>query len=152
MLLALFTTAGGISIAGNIHGSPVMNTALLASGAMLASLIGTTGASMVMIRPMIRANDNRRHNVHVFVFFIFLVSNLGGALTPLGRPAALSRLPEGRRLLLDDDAPRRRDAFAGGIVLAVFFALDTVIYREEDCCPDPTPDRRCGCAAWSTWR
>ena len=78
LLLALFTAAGGIVVTGNLHGSPAVNTALLAIGTGLASLIGTTGASMVMIRPLLRANDNRRHNVHVVVFFIFLVSNIGG--------------------------------------------------------------------------
>ena len=86
LLLALFTVAGGILVRGNIHGSPATNTGLLALGALLASFIGTTGASMVMIRPVIRANDDRRHNVHVVVFFIFLVSNIGGSLTPLGDP------------------------------------------------------------------
>jgi hypothetical protein len=86
LLLALFTTAGGILISGNIHGSPGMNTALLAIGALMASLIGTTGASMVMIRPVMRANDERIHNVHVIVF---------------RRPAAVFGLPARRRLFLD---------------------------------------------------
>jgi Na+/H+ antiporter NhaD/arsenite permease-like protein len=86
LLLALFTVAGGIVIRGNIHGAPAANTALLVIGAALASFIGTTGASMVMIRPVLRANDDRRHNAHVVVFFIFLVSNIGGSLTPLGDP------------------------------------------------------------------
>ncbi|WP_204280886.1 sodium:proton antiporter, partial [Serratia marcescens] len=62
------------------------NGAILAIGAVLASLVGTTGASMILIRPIIRANDDRVHNVHVVVFFIFIVSNCGGALTPLGDP------------------------------------------------------------------
>jgi Na+/H+ antiporter NhaD/arsenite permease-like protein len=84
MLLALFTTAGGIVVRGNIHGAPQTNAILLVMGSILASIIGTTGASMVLIRPIIRANDNRKHNVHVVVFFIFLVSNIGGSLTPLG--------------------------------------------------------------------
>src|SRR5215218_7261166 len=86
LLFALFTIAGGIRIKGNLHGSPLTNGILLLIGTVLASLIGTTGASMVMIRPLLRANDNRRFNVHVPVFFIFLVSNIGGSLTPLGDP------------------------------------------------------------------
>ena len=86
LLTALFTVAGGIFIRGNLHGSPGLNTAILAIGAVLASLMGTTGASMLLIRPLIRANDNRRHNAHVVVFFIFIVSNAGGSLTPLGDP------------------------------------------------------------------
>jgi len=84
LLTALFTVSGGIYVRGNLHGSPLLNTGILALGAALASLMGTTGASMLLIRPLIRANDNRRHTVHVFVFFIFIVSNIGGSLTPLG--------------------------------------------------------------------
>ncbi|WP_375460167.1 sodium:proton antiporter, partial [uncultured Enterovirga sp.] len=86
LLFALYTIAGGIVVQGNLHGSPMLNTGFLLFGTVLASLIGTTGASMVLIRPLIRANDERRHNVHVVVFFIFLVSNIGGSLTPLGDP------------------------------------------------------------------
>ena len=142
LLLALFTTAGGILVAGNIHGSPVMNTALLALGAMLASLIGTTGASMVMIRPMLRANDNRKHNVHVFVFFIFLVSNLGGSLTPLGDPPLFLGFLKGVDFFWTTTHLAAETAFAGGIVLALFFAVDTIIYRREGVLPDPTPDKR----------
>ena len=86
LLFALFTIAGGILITGNIHGSPATNAGLLAIGAAMASFVGTTGAAMIMIRPIIRANDDRVHNTHVVVFFIFLVANIGGALTPLGDP------------------------------------------------------------------
>ncbi|HAJ12484.1 MAG TPA: sodium:proton antiporter, partial [Comamonadaceae bacterium] len=86
LLTALFTVSGGIYIRGNLRGSPGLNTGILAIGTVLASLMGTTGASMLLIRPLIRANDNRKHVVHVVVFFIFLVSNVGGSLTPLGDP------------------------------------------------------------------
>ena len=86
LLFALFTISGGILVSGNLHGTPLVNSAILLIGALLASVVGTTGASMILIRPIIRANDNRRHNVHVIVFFIFLVSNIGGSLTPLGDP------------------------------------------------------------------
>ncbi|HEY1226230.1 MAG TPA: sodium:proton antiporter, partial [Ramlibacter sp.] len=86
LLTALFCVSGGIYIRGNLHGSPALNTSVLAIGAVLASLMGTTGASMLMVRPLIRANDDRRHKAHVFVFFIFIVSNAGGSLTPLGDP------------------------------------------------------------------
>jgi Na+/H+ antiporter NhaD/arsenite permease-like protein len=142
LLLALFTTAGGILIAGNIHGSPATNTVLLAIGAVLASVIGTTGASMVMVRPMIRANDNRRHNVHVFVFFIFLVSNIGGALTPLGDPPLFLGFLRGVDFFWTTRHLAGPTAFAGGLLLAVFFALDSWVYRHETALPDPTPDRR----------
>ncbi|WP_287384226.1 sodium:proton antiporter, partial [Mesorhizobium sp.] len=86
LLFALFTISGGILVAGNIHGTPLVNAGLLLIGAMLASVIGTTGASMILIRPILRANDNRAFNAHVVIFFIFLVSNIGGSLTPLGDP------------------------------------------------------------------
>ena len=86
LLTALYTVAGGIHIRGNLRGSPLLNTGLLAIGAVLASFMGTTGASMLMIRPLIRANDNRVHRAHIVVFFIFVVANAGGSLTPLGDP------------------------------------------------------------------
>jgi len=86
LLTALFTVAGGIYVRGNLHGSPGLNTAIMGIGAVLASFMGTTGASMLLIRPLIRANDNRKHVAHVIVFFIFIVSNAGGSLTPLGDP------------------------------------------------------------------
>ncbi|MDF3074642.1 MAG: citrate transporter, partial [Alphaproteobacteria bacterium] len=86
LLFALFTVAGGVHIKGNLKGSPALNTGLLAVGTVAAGWMGTTGASMLLIRPMLRANDNRRHNVHVVVFFIFLVANIGGSMTPLGDP------------------------------------------------------------------
>ena len=86
MLFALFTAAGGIVVRGRSTARPSVNTAFLALGTLIASMIGTTGASMILIRPLIRANARRRYNAHVVVFFIFLVPNIGGALTPLGDP------------------------------------------------------------------
>jgi len=86
LLFTLYVVSGGIFIDGNIKGSPTINTAILATGTVLASFIGTTGASVLLIRPLLRANDGRRSAVHAVVFFIFLVSNAGGALSPLGDP------------------------------------------------------------------
>jgi Na+/H+ antiporter NhaD/arsenite permease-like protein len=86
LLWALFTISGGIHVRGTLRGSPVLNLLLLLIGTALASWIGTTGASMVMIRPVLRANAWRKRKVHVVIFFIFLVSNIGGSLTPLGDP------------------------------------------------------------------
>ena len=94
LLTALFTVAGGIHIRGNLHGSPGLNAGILAIGAVLASFMGTTGASMLMLRPLIRANDNRQHRAHVMVFFIFIVSNAGGSLTPLGDPPPTGLYPD----------------------------------------------------------
>jgi Na+/H+ antiporter NhaD/arsenite permease-like protein len=86
LLGALFVISGGIVVRGTLAGTPGLNTVLLALGAVLASLIGTTGASMVLVRPLLRANSVRRDRSHVFVFFIFVVANVGGLLTPLGDP------------------------------------------------------------------
>ncbi len=86
LLGALFVIASGISIQGSLSGTPLMNTTLLAIGAALASVIGTTGASVLLIRPLLRANESRVARVHLVVFFIFIVSNCGGLLTPLGDP------------------------------------------------------------------
>ncbi len=86
LLWGLFTVSGGLVLRGDLRGSPPTSTALLLAGAILASWIGTTGAAMVMIRPLLRANARRRRKVHTIVFFIFLVANIGGALTPLGDP------------------------------------------------------------------
>jgi len=86
LLGALFVISGGIHVAGSLAGTPLVNTAILGIGAVLANLIGTTGASMVLIRPLLRANEGRHHRMHAVVFFIFVVANTGGLLTPLGDP------------------------------------------------------------------
>jgi len=86
LLWSLFTVAGGILIQGAPVGTPAANLILLLIGTFLASWIGTTGASMVLIRPIIRMNKYRKSKVHLIIFFIFLVSNIGGSLTPLGDP------------------------------------------------------------------
>jgi Na+/H+ antiporter NhaD/arsenite permease-like protein len=86
LLFALFVIAGGIRIRSNLVGTPAANTALLAFGTGFASVTGTTGAAMLLVRPLIQANLKRRRNAHVLVFFVFLVANIGGSLTPLGDP------------------------------------------------------------------
>ena len=86
LLWGLFTVSGGILLRGRLQGTPLLNTLLLAIGTFLASWMGTTGASMLMIRPLLKANATRKRKKHVFIFFIFLVANIGGALTPLGDP------------------------------------------------------------------
>jgi Na+/H+ antiporter NhaD/arsenite permease-like protein len=141
LLLALFTVAGGILVRGNIHGAPGTNTMLLGIGTVLASFIGTTGASMVMIRPVMRANDDRRHNVHVIVFFIFLVSNIGGSLTPLGDPPLFLGFLRGVDFFWTTTHLFMETLLAAGLLLALFFVVDLAIYRREGHVkPDPTPD------------
>ena len=145
LLFALFTISGGILVSGNLHGTPLVNSAILLIGALLASVVGTTGASMILIRPIIRANDDRRHNAHVIVFFIFLVSNIGGSLTPLGDPPLFLGFLRGVDFFWTATHMWPEAAFVGGLVLLIFFLLDTWLYRREDARPplqDPTPDSR----------
>ncbi len=142
LLTALFTVAGGIFVRGNLHGSPGLNTGLLATGAVLASFMGTTGASMLLIRPLIRANDNRKHQVHVVVFFIFIVSNAGGALTPLGDPPLFLGFLKGVDFFWTVTHLWGQTLFMVGTLLALFYAIDWFYYhkREEVRPVDPTPD------------
>ncbi|HEY9108772.1 MAG TPA: sodium:proton antiporter [Roseateles sp.] len=141
LLGALYTTAGGIFIRGNLHGSPALNAGIMALGAALASFMGTTGASMLLIRPLIRANDNRRHNAHVVVFFIFIVSNVGGSLTPLGDPPLFLGFLQGVGFLWTAEHLWGETLFLLAALLAVFWAIDAWLYRKEGFTPtDPTPD------------
>ena len=144
LLTALFTVAGGIYIRGNLHGSPALNTGILAIGAVLASFMGTTGASMLMIRPLLRANDNRQHKAHLVVFFIFIVSNAGGSLTPLGDPPLFLGFLKGVDFFWTIGHLLPMTCFLVGALLALFFALDWWFYhhKEEILPMDPTPDTR----------
>jgi Na+/H+ antiporter NhaD/arsenite permease-like protein len=142
LLTALFAVSGGIYIRGNLHGSPGLNTSILAVGAILASVMGTTGASMLLIRPLIRANDNRVHRAHVVVFFIFIVSNAGGSLTPLGDPPLFLGFLKGVDFFWTAKHILPETLFLVGTLLALFYALDSWYYhrREEIQPKDPTPD------------
>ena len=144
LLTALYTVSGGIYIRGNLHGSPGLNTAILAIGAVLTSFMGTTGASMLLIRPLIRANDNRKHVAHVVVFFIFIVSNAGGSLTPLGDPPLFLGFLKGVDFFWTVRQIFPETLFLVGALLAIFYALDSWFYhRREELLPaDPTPDSR----------
>ena len=143
LLVALFTVAGGIYINGNLHGSPLLNSGVLATGTVLASFTGTTGASMLLIRPLLRANDNRRYKTHVFVFFIFLVANIGGSLTPLGDPPLFLGFLKGVGFGWTMEHMLAPMFSASLILLLVFFVLDSYFYRKESAqtlARDPTPD------------
>jgi Na+/H+ antiporter NhaD/arsenite permease-like protein len=131
MLFALYTAAGGISVEGQLHGSPLVNTAILALGAAIASIIGTTGASMILIRPLIRANSARGFNTHVVVFFIFLVSNIGGALTPLGDPPLFLGFLQGVDFFWTMRALWPAALFTVAVLLLIFFLVDSYFYRRE---------------------
>ncbi len=143
LLTALFTVSGGIYIRGNLHGSPLLNTGILLVGGVLASFMGTTGASMLLIRPLIRANDNRRHCAHVVVFFIFIVSNIGGSLTPLGDPPLFLGFLKGVDFFWTVGHILPDTLFLMVSLLTIFFLLDSYLYRKEGVTRvDPTPDTR----------
>ena len=131
LLFALYVAAGGILVTGELRGTPIVNTAMLAFGTLTASVVGTTGAAMILIRPLIRANAARLHNVHVIVFFIFLVANIGGALSPLGDPPLFVGFLHGVDFFWTTRRLWFETALVAGIVLAVFVALDVSHYRKD---------------------
>src|SRR5215470_333149 len=131
LLGSLFVISGGIYVKGEFAGTPLVNTLFLAVGALLANLIGTTGASVLLIRPYLRANHKRRRTAHLVVFFIFVVSNIGGLLTPLGDPPLflgfLRGVPFQWTLNL---LPIWLTAV--GVVLLIFNIYDQYIFVRED--------------------
>jgi Na+/H+ antiporter NhaD/arsenite permease-like protein len=131
LLLALFTIAGGIVVTGSLSGTPLLNLGFLAVGAILASVMGTTGASMLLIRPFIRALENRRYKVHSVVFFIFLVSNVGGCLTPLGDPPLFLGFLQGVDFFwtLRHLWPETLSLTAA--LLVIYFLTDSYLYKKE---------------------
>ena len=131
LVTALYVVAGGIEIGGKLSGSPWMNLGLLALGTGLASWIGTTGAAMLLIRPLLRANAARRHRTHVVVFFIILVGNVGGALTPLGDPPLFLGFLNGVGFFWTTRALIVPMLLTVGLLLALYLAIDLVLYRRE---------------------
>src|SRR5437773_4478643 len=131
LLGSLFIISGGVYIRGAFAGTPLVNTAFLAIGAVLANLIGTTGASMLMIRPYMRANHVRQHQAHLVIFFIFIVSNTAGLLTPLGDPPLflgfLRGVPFQWTLSL---IPQW--ALVVGVLLIIFNIFDQYVFNKED--------------------
>ena len=129
LLGALFVITGGLRIRGAPHGTPGVNTALLAISTAVSSCIGTPGASMLMLRPLVRANRHRARAGHVYVFFIFLVCNIGGALTPLGNPPLFLGYLRGVPFFWPVMHLFAPTAALVAAVLAVFYAVDRAIYR-----------------------
>ena len=131
LLAALFIISGGVYVQGSLSGTPLVNTGILAFGAVLANFVGTTGASMLLIRPLLRANKSRRRKVHIVVFFIFVVSNGGGLLTPLGDPPLflgfLNGVPFEWTLQL-----WKQWALLNGILLVVFNIWDQIVLAREE--------------------
>ncbi len=130
LLATLFTIGGGIHVAGSLRGTPGVNVGIMLIGTALASVVGTTGAAMIMIRPLLKANRARRHRAHTVVFFIFLVANIGGGLTPLGDPPLflgfLHGVPFFWTLTL-----WRAVAFSAAVVLGVYWLHDLHYWRRE---------------------
>lgn len=130
LLWALFTVSGGIVVRGSLKGSPLVNTGLLLIGTLIASWVGTTGAAMLLIRPMLRANSWRVHKTHLVVFFIFLVANVGGSLTPLGDPPLFLGFLHGVPFFWTMHLLPLY-ALVSVLLLVIFFVVDTRLYRRE---------------------
>jgi Na+/H+ antiporter NhaD/arsenite permease-like protein len=138
LLFALYVVGGGILITGNLGGTPRANAGILAFGTAIASIVGTTGASMILIRPLIRANAARKHNAHVVIFFIFLVANIGGALTPLGDPPLFVGFLRGVGFFWTAQHLWLQTVIVALPVLAIFFAVDSWHFRRAPPAPVKT--------------
>ena len=132
LLLALFTISGGIFLTGKLIGNPKVNVGIILIGTILAGWIGTTGASILLIRPLLRANAWRKHKVHIVVFFIFLVANIGGSLSPLGDPPLFLGFLHGVDFFWTTKAMFVPMLFVVTILLTIFYSLDSFYYRKED--------------------
>ena len=130
LLFSLYVISGGIHIGGDLRAHPMTNTVILALGAGIASFIGTTGASMLLIRPLLNSNRERTHRVHTIIMFIFLVSNVGGTLLPIGDPPLflgyLAGVPFFWTLSLWSPW-----LIACGLLLAIYFVWDSMLYKRE---------------------
>jgi Na+/H+ antiporter NhaD/arsenite permease-like protein len=131
ILLTLFTIAGGIMVTGSLSGTPLLNLVFLTIGTILASLMGTTGAAMLLVRPFIRALSNRRYKVHSIVFLIFLVANAGGCLTPLGDPPLFLGFLKGVDFFWTLKHLWPQTAFVCVSLLTIYFILDLYFYKKE---------------------
>jgi len=130
LLWALFTVSGGILLRGTLRGTPIVNTGIILLGTILASWMGTTGAAMLLIRPFLRANDFRKNRTFMVVFFIFLVANVGGSLTPLGDPPLFLGFLHGVSFFWTMNiAPHM--LLVSGILLVIYFFLDSWYFKKE---------------------
>ncbi len=130
LLWALFTVSGGIMLKGTLRGTPVVNTIMILIGTLLASWMGTTGAAMLMIRPFLKANNYRKNRTFMVVFFIFLVANIGGSLTPLGDPPLFLGFLHGVSFFWTMKIMPHMLVTAG-ILLVIYFILDSYHYKKE---------------------
>ena len=130
LLWALFTVSGGIMLKGTLRGTPIVNTIMILIGTLLASWMGTTGAAMLLIRPFLKANDYRKNRTFMVVFFIFLVANIGGSLTPLGDPPLFLGFLHGVSFFWTFKIMPHMLVTAG-ILLVIYFFLDSYHYKKE---------------------
>ena len=137
LLLSLYTVGGGICIRGNLVGTPKLNFIIILIGTILSSWMGTTGAAMLLIRPLIRANKWRNKKTHVVIFFIFLVANIGGSLTPLGDPPLFLGFLQGVSFFWTTRALLVPMIIVACYVLIIFYFLDLYFYNKE---VDKKPD------------
>ena len=131
LLLTLFTITGGVHLSGTLVGRPAVNTAILLVGTFLASWMGTTGAAMLLIRPLIRANSHRKYKAHTIVFFIFLVANIGGCLTPFGDPPLFLGFLKGVSFFWTTQHLLLPLLLLSSILLGLYFLVDTVLFKRE---------------------
>jgi Na+/H+ antiporter NhaD/arsenite permease-like protein len=130
LLSALYTVSGNILLRGTLVGTPVVNTVILMIGTLLASWMGTTGAAMLLIRPFLRANSRRKNRTFMVVFFIILVANVGGSLTPLGDPPLFLGFLRGVPFFWTFQLVPQM-ASAAGILLILYFIMDSYFFRKE---------------------
>jgi Na+/H+ antiporter NhaD/arsenite permease-like protein len=144
LLASLFTISGGILLRGTLRGSAGVNCAILAVGALLANLFGTTGASMLLVRPLLRANAHRHRVAHVVVFFIFVVANIGGSLTPIGDPPLFLGYLRGVPFFWTLRAMGLLWAVACGLVIGVFYLVDRRAFALDAAADDDPATVRTG--------
>jgi Na+/H+ antiporter NhaD/arsenite permease-like protein len=130
LLWSLYTVSGGILLRGTLRGTPIVNVIMLIIGTLLASWMGTTGAAMLLIRPFLRANNYRKNRTFMVVFFIFLIANVGGSLTPLGDPPLFLGFLHGVSFFWTFKIVPQMLTVVG-ILLVIYFILDTYHYRKE---------------------
>ena len=141
LLSALYTVSGNILLRGTLVGTPVVNTGIMIIGTILASWMGTTGAAMLLIRPFLRANSHRKNRTFMVVFFIFLVANVGGSLTPLGDPPLFLGFLRGVPFFWTFQLLHQMIVVAVSL-LVLYFIMDTYFYRKEDIpAPSESPEK-----------
>ena len=144
LLLALFTISGGVQLTGSLVGTPIINTAIILVGTLLASWMGTTGAAMLLIRPLLRANKERKYKVHIVVFFIFLVANIGGSLTPLGDPPLFLGFLKGVDFFWTTKAMFLPMLFMVISLLIIFYIYDSIQFKKEEPLPQVSSKEKIG--------